>query len=125
MPDVNTIFPTQSSKRSPRSQLAWFISYAGLIAFCRGAASATFDNSAIPSWGDVVWVYGPGTDPSMDTPQALENMIKHWKGRGFTGVYLRTDLAQLAPSMIRRNPPVKRDPRLAVIWNYIDEVSDS
>jgi len=61
----------------------------------------------------------------MDTPQALENMIKHWKGRGFTGVYLRTDLAQLDPSMIRRNPPVKRDPRLAVIWNYIDEVSDS
>src|SRR5262249_45393685 len=89
------------------------------------ADSVNFENYAVPSWGDVVWVYGPGTDPAMDTPQALEHMIQHWKGRGFTGVTLRTDLAQLDPSMLRRNPPVKRDPRLAVIWNYIDEVSDS
>jgi hypothetical protein len=99
----------------------WAVAMSALWA---GAATGV-ENYAVPSWGDIVWVYGPGTDPAMDTPQALENMIKHWKGRGFTGVTLRTDLAQLDPQTFRRNPPVHRDPRAAVIWNYIDEVSAS
>jgi hypothetical protein len=83
-----------------------------------------FENYVVPSWGDIVWLYGPGTDPAMDTPQALETMFKHWKARGLTGIHLRTDLKQLEPSMIRRNPPRKRDPKYDVIWNYIDEVSE-
>jgi hypothetical protein len=90
-----------------------------------GETAPAFENYAVPSWGDIVWVYGPGTDPAMDTPQALEHMIQHWKGRGFTGVTLRTDLEQLDPKSIRRNPPVNRNARLAVIWNSIDEVSAS
>ena len=34
---------------------------------------------AIPSWGDVVICYGPGTDASMDSPEALEKTIKRWQ----------------------------------------------
>src|SRR5688572_21147235 len=74
------------------------------------AASAASESAAkqrklyaITSWGDIVAIYGPGTDPAMDTPQALENMINHWKARGYTGVNMRTDLGQIDP-LIRRNP---------------------
>src|ERR1700722_10424625 len=52
-------------------------------------------NYILPSWGDIVCSYGPGVAPSLDCPEAFEQMIKHWQGRGFRGVYLRTDMAQL------------------------------
>jgi hypothetical protein len=79
----------------------------------------------LPSWGDIVYSYGPGVDPALDSPEAFEHMIKYWKGRGFKGVFLRTDLAQLDPNSIRRNPVSKQEnPRLAVAWKYIDEVMD-
>ena len=73
-----------------------------------GDSTGRFENYLVPSWGDLVWNYGPGTDPAMDTPEALEKMFKLWQARGYTGINLRTDLAQLDPSMIRRNPPKKR-----------------
>lgn len=86
---------------------------------------------AITSWGDIILCYGPGTDPAMDTPQALENMIRHWKGRGYNGVYMRTDLGQVKP-LIRRNPITattqasagtgNSDPRLSPMYKYIDRV---
>ena len=57
----------------------------------------------LPSWGDLVCNYGPGVDPSLDNPKAFEHMIAHWKGRGFRGVYLRTDLGQLDPKTFHRN----------------------
>ncbi|MBM4087414.1 MAG: hypothetical protein FJ272_21690, partial [Planctomycetes bacterium] len=89
-----------------------------------GESRATYRNNAIPSWGDYVCAFGPGTDPAMDSPEAVENMIRHWIGRGFTGVYLRTDLAQLDPSMIRRNPVRQPNPRLAGFWHFVDEVME-
>ena len=77
----------------------------------------------IPSWGDICLVYGPGTDASMDTEQAIENTVRHWKGRGFTGVYLRTDLSQFLPGSIIRHPAnTQSSPTLAVAWHIIDEV---
>jgi hypothetical protein len=94
-----------------------------VLASAFGQSGGGFENDVVPSWGDIVWLYGPGTDPAMDTPQALENMFKHWQARGFTGINLRTDLIQLDPGMIRRNPPTKRNPKYDVIWKYIDEVS--
>ena len=48
------------------------------------AESPPYKKNLIPSWGDLCLVYGPGTDASMDTDQAMENMVRHWKGRGFT-----------------------------------------
>ncbi len=88
---------------------------------------------AIGSWGDLLACYGPGTDPSMDTPQAIENMITYWKARGYQGAFIRTDLGQLG-SMIRKNPITmtsqatqaagNSDPRTAWLYKYIDRVQE-
>ena len=78
-----------------------------------------------PSWGDIVYSYGPGVDPALDSPEAFDHMTKYWKGRGFRGVYLRTDLAQLDPSTFHRHPfGDKANPGAAVAWKYIDDVMD-
>ncbi len=76
---------------------------------------------AVPSWGDVVCLYGPGTDASMDSPEALEKTIKRWRVRGMTGVTLRTDLADYEP-MIFRNNSTQQNPRLQLLLDYVDEV---
>ncbi len=79
----------------------------------------------IPSWGDMTLVYGPGTDPSMDTTEAMERMVAHWKGRGFAGMYLRTDLSQAVPGSIVRHPATTpAQPELAVAWRLIDEIME-
>src|SRR5438270_13944461 len=79
----------------------------------------------LPSWGDIVYCYGPGVDPALDSPEAFEHMINYWKGRGFEGVFLRTDLGQLDPATFRRNLLAQRqNPREAVALKYIDEVMD-
>src|SRR5476649_2102112 len=79
----------------------------------------------LPSWGDLVCTYGPGVDPALDGPEAFEHMIAHWKGRGFKGVFLRTDLGQLDPAAFHRNSKKNQaNPGLAVLWSYIDEVME-
>jgi hypothetical protein len=94
-------------------------------------ATASFGQSTLgrdyilPSWGDIVYSYGPGVDPALDCPSAFEHMITHWQGRGFRGVFLRTDLAQLDPASFRRNPiDQQQNPRLAAAWKYIDQVAE-
>jgi hypothetical protein len=65
-----------------------------LLAVTVGSASAELPlpkRNLIPSCGDMCLVYGLGTDAAMDTAEAMENMVRHWKGHGFKGVYLRTD----------------------------------
>ncbi len=76
------------------------------------------------SWGDIMWLYGPGTDPAMDTPEALEKTIKHWKKRGFSGVHLRTDLQQIAP-FIQHHPKKDLQPSAAVLLKSVDDVMAS
>lgn len=89
------------------------------------AESPRHSRNVIPSWGDMTLVYGPGTDPAMDTEQAMENMVRHWKGRGFTGVYLRSDLAQFPPgAVIRHDRGTQPQPTLAVAWHLIDEIME-
>lgn len=88
----------------------------------------------VTSWGDMMWVYGPGTYPSMESPELLEKMIEHWKGRGHTGVMIRTDLGQMEP-FIRRNPIPDNaemaessgvaNPRVASILHYVDVVMEN
>jgi hypothetical protein len=79
----------------------------------------------IPSWGDLTLVYGPGTDPAMDTAGAMERSFVHWQGRGFTGVFLRTDLSQCPPGSIIRNPTATQsNPELAVAWRLIDDIME-
>jgi hypothetical protein len=93
-----------------------------VVSCCHSASrAAEYDMYAIPSWGDLACVYSSGTDPAMETPQALENMIKHWKNRGFTGVMLRTDLADMPPDQLVRNrPSEKQNPRLSLMWKHLD-----
>ncbi len=87
------------------------------------AAEAPPKLYAIPSWGDYTIVYGPGTDPAMDSPAAMENMFRYWKGSGYTGVFLRSDLQQFDP-FVRRNPRVQPNPGLALMWRYIDVMAE-
>lgn len=115
-----------------------FLLASAVLALVSAAPIAAADETGVPprlyaigSWGDLLHVYGPGTDPSMDTPQAMENMIKQWKGRGYAGVYMRTDLGQI-DALIRRNPITattqasqgtgNSDPRLSWLYKYIDRV---
>jgi hypothetical protein len=73
----------------------------------------------IPSWGDFAVVYAEGTDPAMDSPEGMERMFAHWKARGFTGVFLRSDLQQYEP-FVRRHPRVQMNPALALMWRHVD-----
>lgn len=77
---------------------------------------------AVPSWGDVVAIYGPGTDASMDSPEALEATFKRWIARGFTGTTIRTDLADYEP-MIHRNNSTQQNPRIQLLLDSVDEVA--
>lgn len=104
----------------------------GLVLVCvsHGLAAEKAPKTApemnvIASWGDLTLVYGPGTDPSMDTDQAMENAFTHWKGRGFTGIYLRTDLAQAPAGAIVRHPgATQTNPVLSLAWHLIDELME-
>ncbi len=100
-----------------------------IILLVCGSLSAAVEQhqemNVIPSWGDVTIVHGRGTDAAMDSPQAIANIIKHWQGRGFTGVYLRTDLKQYDPEQLMRNSQDKQEnARLDVIWKYVDSIMD-
>jgi len=69
--------------------------FRSILLFATGlsALAESKERWVVPSWGDVVCLYGPGTDASMDSPEAMERTIKRWIARGMTGVTLRTDLA--------------------------------
>lgn len=97
-----------------------------LAAGASQAAEATkhvTERWAVPSWGDVVCVYGPGTDASMDSPEAIEKTFKRWKARGMTGVTLRSDLADYEP-MIHRNMSKQQSPQLQLLLDYVDRVAE-
>src|SRR4051812_11476387 len=99
-----------------------------LLAFGVNHASAdspTTRKYFIPSWGDMAILYGPEMDAAMDTEQAMENMVKHWKARGWTGVYLRSDLSQFPPGAISRHDRnTQPNPGLAVMWHIIDQTME-
>lgn len=88
--------------------------------FAEEAAPKLF---TIPSWGDFAVVYANGTDPAMDSPEGMENMFKFWKARGFTGVFLRSDLQQYDPFVIRHGKS-QMNPALAMMWRHIDKLGE-
>ena len=73
-----------------------------LPCFC--GISFGYINNAITSWGDNAFIYGAGTDPAMDTPEGIQRIMQRWKNRGYTGVYWRTDIAQLDPNTVVYHP---------------------
>ncbi len=99
---------------------------AGFTGWCEEGPTApneTVERWAVPSWGDIVCLYGPGTDASMDSPEALERTIKRWRARGMNGMTLRSDLADIEP-MISRNNSIQQNPRLQLLLDYVDRVAE-
>lgn len=43
------------------------------------------------SWGDLIFFYGPDTDPGLNTKDQITRMIAEWKRRGCTSVFWRTE----------------------------------
>lgn len=114
--------PISWSWRQRFSVGAVFLSSIGLACSADVPVAKKTERWAVPSWGDVVCVYGPGTDASMDSPEAIEKTIKRWIARGYTGVTLRSDLADYEP-MIHRNMSTQQNPRLQLLLDYVDHVS--
>ena len=119
---LSLLFTSPSRKRD--FSVRWAFVAAMFAILPSGAVQAdTAGKYLIPSWGDITLVYGPGTDAAMDSEHAMDAMVKHWKARGFTGVFLRTDFAQFLPGSVVRNPTnTQKNASLAVAWHIIDEV---
>jgi len=49
------------------------------------------------SWGDICYFYGPETDPGLQTPQQVANMMKYWKDLGFTQIFWRIEYEGCRP----------------------------
>ena len=97
---------------------------AAFICICCSISSGD-TNNAIISWGDNSFVYGNGTDPAMDTPEGIQRLMARLKGRGYSGIYLRTDLAQLDPNGLVYHP-LGMDPFLALqLKRGVDDVTES
>ncbi|NUQ62136.1 MAG: hypothetical protein HUU20_06590 [Pirellulales bacterium] len=85
-----------------------------------GTLPAETAHRGIVSWADAVVTCGPGTDPAMDSPQAVANMVRRWKGRGLGGVYFRVDESMLPERFTVRWPAEKVHP----VSNYLLVVPD-
>ncbi len=100
------------------------LSFVGLILAFIGRAEAdepkTPAHRLIVGWDDAVIVCGPGTVAGMDSPQAIEQMVKRWKGRGHQGIYWRVDEAMLPDRFMTRWKP-KVSPRVNYLLERVDQ----
>ncbi len=95
-----------------------FASFTGVL-----AADTPPKLYTIPSWGDYAVVYANGTDPAMDSQEGMDGMFAFWKARGFTGVFLRSDLQQYDPFVLRHGRS-QMNPSLALMWRHIDVLGE-
>ena len=73
-----------------------------LLVLAVQATAAEPAHRLIVGWDDSVIVCGPGTVAGMDSPLAVEQMVKRWKARGIQGVYWRVDEAMLPERFMQR-----------------------
>ncbi len=77
--------------RFDRRYMPRLLSFIGLllafISIVEADEPKTPAHRLIVGWDDAVIVCGPGTVAGMDSPQAIEQMVKRWKGRGHQGIY--------------------------------------
>ena len=78
------------------SKRLWLLSLC-ILSFIGIRLYAT-DNNVIVGWNDWAITNGAGTDGALDSPEHIENMMKRWKGRGFTGVYWRIEQKEGDPN---------------------------
>ena len=74
----------------------------------------------IVGWDDSVICCGPGTDAGMDSPQAIERMVKRWKARGIQGVYWRVDESML-PERFMTRWKTKVSPGMNYLLERVDQ----
>ncbi|MBN2456884.1 MAG: family 10 glycosylhydrolase [Sedimentisphaerales bacterium] len=55
----------------------------------RTATGKVTEKLMLVSWGDLMYFYGPETDPGLMTRTQIANMMKYWKEQGFTQIYWR------------------------------------
>ena len=88
------------------------------------ALSQEYTHSAehrlIVGWDDAVIVCGPGTTAGMDSPEAIEQMVKRWKARGYRGVYWRVDEAML-PARFMTRWETKVSPGMNYLLERVDQ----
>lgn len=83
-------------------------------------ADETPEHRLIVGWDDAVIVCGPGTDAGMDSPEAIERIVKRWKARGLRGVYWRVDEAML-PARFMSRWDVPHAPGQQYLFRRVDE----
>ena len=92
--------------------------WTGQLAVVAADGQSATAHRLIIGWDDSVICCGPGTDAGMDSPQAVERMVKRWKARGIQGVYWRVDEAMLPERfMARWKAKVAADIEIARDWN--------
>jgi len=94
--------------RSTCLLVAFCIAIAVLMAndrICADDQARLAEHRLIVGWDDAVIVCGPGTVAGMDSPQAIERMVKRWKARGINGVYPRRSICSNAASCRRNKRP--------------------
>lgn len=116
------MFPAESLYRMVDRFVHW-ISAIGIILASSHAAADEPKSPAhrlIVGWDDAVIVCGPGTVAGMDSPQAIEKMVKRWKGRGHQGIYWRVDEAMLPDQFMTRWKP-KNSPGMNYLLERVDQ----
>ncbi len=121
-----TTHPAMRKTRSvPAPWLCWLSVAVGLLQLQSHPAFA--DELQTPpahrliiGWDDSVICCGPGTDAGMDSPQAIERMVKRWKARGIQGVYWRVDEAML-PERFMTRWKAKVSPGMNYLLERVDQ----
>lgn len=100
-----------------------FYTFAAVVVFVAVFVCRAEMNNVVISWGDYAVLYGAATDSALDTPEGIEAAMKRWKGRGYTGVYWRSDLAQLDPNEVIRNTTTI-NPQTYGLMRVLDEINE-
>lgn len=115
---------TDPVARFDRHHIHRLLSFMGLLlAFISSAESdepKTPAHRLIVGWDDAVIVCGPGTVAGMDSPEAIEKMVKRWKGRGHQGIYWRVDEAML-PDRFMTRWNIKVSPGVNYLLERVDQ----
>ena len=104
------------------------MTWACLISLCVGTSDLSAQqpvpraaHRAIVGWDDSVICVGPGTVAGMDSPAAIQQMVKRWKARGYQGIYWRVDELML-PERFAIKRPGKSNPAANYLTARIENV---
>lgn len=111
-----------SFKRTPHVAVGFLI--ASVVVMPRLSAQEPIfpaAHRAIVGWDDSVICVGPGTVAGMDSPAAIQQMVKRWKARGYQGIYWRVDELML-PERFAIKRPGKQNPAANYLTARLENV---